>query len=126
MLVGTASGNIGRDAETRQAGKDTVTSFSIATTHREGKENITVWVDASIWGKRGEALSKFLTKGSTVSCSGEIYPHEHNGKTYMKMKVDQLALLGGKRGDSSSRSNGSSRSNTDASSDNNDDDQIPF
>jgi len=131
MLVGTAAGNLGKDAETRQAGKDTVTSFSVATQRMVGKEKVTTWIDCSIWGKRGEGLAPYLKKGSTVSCTGELFSHEHQGKTYLKMKVDQIALLGGKRdgnssGGSSSQSKSSTAKNNSSNDDAGDTDDIPF
>lgn len=124
MLVATASGNLGKDAVTRNAGQGTVTSFSVATTRMENKAKVTTWVDCSIWGKRGESLAPYLVKGATVSCNGELSTHEHNGKTYLKMRVDQIALLGGKRenaGSSAQPSSGSLPSDDDSG-----DDNIPF
>lgn len=61
---------IGRDAEIRHtANGDAVASLSLAFTYgRKGEDGKrpTQWVDASIWGKRAEALAQYLTKGSLV------------------------------------------------------------
>ena len=66
---------IGRDAEIRHtAGGDAVASLSLAFTYgRKGEDGKrpTQWVDASLWGKRAEALAQYLTKGSLVAVTPE-------------------------------------------------------
>lgn len=61
---------IGRDAELRRtAGGEAVCNLSLAFTYgRKGEDGKrpTQWVDASLWGKRAEALAQYLTKGSLV------------------------------------------------------------
>ena len=96
------SGNIGKDAETRnlQGGADSVTSFNVAVEDRQGKEKGTLWFTCSIWGKRGDALAQYLTKGSKVSVSGDLSTREHEGKTYLQIRADQVTLMGGNARDS--------------------------
>jgi single-strand DNA-binding protein len=90
------AGNIGRDAETRTTqGGDTVTSFNIAVKDRSGKEKVTLWFSCSIWGKGGDSLRQYLTKGSKVAVSGDLSTREHEGKTYLQVRVDQVSLMGG-------------------------------
>ena len=91
----TIAGNIGKDAQTRQAGSDKVTSFSVAVEHRAGREKTTMWFDVSIWGQRGEALSQYLTKGARVAVSGDFSTRDHDGKTYLQVRADQVTLMGG-------------------------------
>lgn len=66
---------IGRDAEIRHtAGGDAVASLSLAFTYgRKGEDGKrpTQWVEASLWGKRAEALAQYLTKGSLVAVTLE-------------------------------------------------------
>jgi single-strand DNA-binding protein len=96
MKTITIAGNIGKDAETRNAqGGDTVTSFNIAVEDRSGKEKVTLWFSCSIWGKRGDSLRQYLTKGSKVAVSGDLSTREHEGKTYLQVRVDQVSLMGG-------------------------------
>jgi single-strand DNA-binding protein len=92
----TIAGNVGKDAETRrtQSG-DAVTSFSIAVEDRIPKEKGTIWFRCSLWGKRGESLAQYLTKGSKVAVSGELSIEVYEGKTNLTVKVDQVTLLGG-------------------------------
>jgi single-strand DNA-binding protein len=92
----TIAGNIGKDAETRTTqGGDSVTSFNIAVEDRAGKEKATLWFSCSLWGKRGDALAQYLTKGSKVCVAGDLSTREHEGKTYLQIRVDQVSLMGG-------------------------------
>ena len=92
----TIAGRIGRSAELRRTqGGDPVASFSVAVDDRSGKEKATVWFDCSVWGKRAESLSQYLTKGTAVAVSGELGTREHNGKTYLTVRVNDVTMLGG-------------------------------
>ena len=92
----TIAGRIGRTAELRRTqGGDAVTSFSVAVDDRSGKDKTTVWFDCSIWGKRAESLSQYLTKGTAVCVSGDLGTREHNGKTYLTVRVNDVTMLGG-------------------------------
>lgn len=62
---------LGRDAELRNAqGGEPVTNLSLAYNYgkpdNSGKRQ-TVWIDGSLWGKRAEALTPYLLKG-TAHC----------------------------------------------------------
>lgn len=92
----TIAGNIGKNAETRQTqGGDSVTGFSVAVEERNGQDKRTIWFDCSLWGKRGSSLAQYLTKGSKVAVSGDLSTREHEGKTYLTIRADQVTLLGG-------------------------------
>jgi single-strand DNA-binding protein len=60
---------IGRDAEVRfTPGGDAVVSLSLAFGYGkkvDGKKPVQ-WVDAALWGKRGEAMAPYLLKGQQV------------------------------------------------------------
>ena len=92
----TIAGRIGRSAELRRTqGGDPVASFSVAVDDRSGKEKATMWFDCSVWGKRAESLSQYLTKGTAVCVSGDLGTREHNGKTYLTVRVNDVTMLGG-------------------------------
>ena len=94
----TIAGNIGKDAVTRTTNAgDKVTGWTVAVEERNGQEKRTIWFDVSIWGKRGESLAQYLTKGGKVAVSGELSTREHEGKTYLTVKADQVTLLGGRQ-----------------------------
>ena len=96
MKTITIAGNIGKDAETRRTqGGDAVTGWSLAVEERKGQDKRTLWFDCSLWGKRGEALAPYLTKGSRVAVSGDLSTREHDGKTYLTVKASEVTLMGG-------------------------------
>lgn len=92
----TIAGRLTRDAVTREAGSDKVTGFAVAVDDRSGKEKATVFFDCSLWGKRGESLAQYLTKGSSVTVSGDFGTREYEGKTYFTVRVNDVTLQGGK------------------------------
>ena len=97
MNVFTASGNIGRDAEVGNAGGTSVAGFSLAVKSGYGDKAQTVWVDCSLWGKQAESgLVQYLKKGQFVVVTGELGTREHEGKTYVTLRVSNVTL-GGKQ-----------------------------
>jgi single-strand DNA-binding protein len=124
MLIVTATGNIGKDAETRstQAG-DKVTSFSLGTKNGTGRDAGTIWLRCSIWGKRGESLAQYLTKGGSVTVVGDLTVGEYEGKPQYDLRVHDVALQGGKQADNVQGRREEPRR---ASRDDLDDDSIPF
>lgn len=90
------SGNIGKDAQTRTTqGGDKVTSWTVAVEERQGQDKRTIWFDCNLWGVRGEKLAEYLTKGGKVAVSGDLSTREHEGKTYLTVRADQVTLMGG-------------------------------
>lgn len=73
QLFGLA--RLGRDCELRYTPDGTaVTNLSLAFNYgRKGEDGKrpTQWIDAALWGKLGEALIDYLTKGSLVAVSLE-------------------------------------------------------
>jgi single-strand DNA-binding protein len=94
----TIAGRIGRDAEVRTAGTDKVCGFTVAVDSRQGREKVTNWWRISLWGKRGEALAQYLTKGSNVTISGEFSLSEYEGKPQLNIRANEVALQGGAQG----------------------------
>jgi single-strand DNA-binding protein len=93
----TIAGNIGKNAETRTTPNgDKVTSWTVGVDDRTSKEKGTMWFDCTLWGKRGDALAQYLTKGGKVTVSGELTRREYDGKTYLGMNVNDVTLQGGK------------------------------
>jgi single-strand DNA-binding protein len=101
----TISGNIGKNAETRTTqGGDKVTSWTVAVEDRSSKEKVTYWFDCNWWGKRGESVAQWLTKGSKVSVTGDLGKREYEGKTYLVIRVSDVTLMGGGQGGGEARS----------------------
>lgn len=105
MKTVTIAGKLGRDAETKQVGQDGVTSFSVAVDSREKIDGTwtktTVWFDCDFWGKRGQSVSQYLVKGTSVCVSGDLGMRTYqakDGKTkaQLTVKVGELTLMGSK------------------------------
>ncbi len=95
MNVLTISGNLGKDAVVRKAGDQSVAGFSIAMKSGYGDKAQTIWVDCSLWGKQAESgLVQYLKKGQFVVLSGEMGTREHEGKTYITLRVASVTLGG--------------------------------
>src|SRR5689334_10525622 len=102
-------GNLGADPELRytQAGK-AVLNMRLATTEsyldaNKVRQERTDWHNVVLWGKRGEALAKFLAKGSTIFVEGGLrtssYDDKDGNKRYKTEIVAQnIILSGGGRG----------------------------
>lgn len=97
MINATIVGNLGADAELKDTRAGSVCSFSVASTTKKGGEESTTWVRCSLWGKRGESLSRHLTKGSRVAVAGSLTTREYEGRTYVELNVSDVAFAGGKR-----------------------------
>lgn len=100
MITATVIGNLGRDADLHSVGNSgSVCGFSIASTEKKKGEDVTTWVRCSMWGTRGEKLAPHLVKGTRVAVSGSLSTREHEGKTYVELRVDQLEFLSSKKKD---------------------------
>ena len=90
------TGNLGNDCRPGQAGQTPVVNFSVAVKSGYGQNEQTIWVDCALFGNRATALDPYLTKGQTVAVRGELGTREHNGKTYIACKVNDVTLVGSK------------------------------
>lgn len=105
MQFMTIAGRIGRDAETRTTqGGDSVTGFTVAVDYRQGRDKATNWYRVSLWGKRGEALAQYLTKGVSVTVAGEFSLSEYEGRPQLNIRASEIALQGGRQQDDRERS----------------------
>jgi single-strand DNA-binding protein len=104
MLIG----NLGAEPELRYTQNNRpVLKFRIATTESymtdsgERKE-VTHWHNIVLWGKRGEALSKILTKGTQVYIEGRIENRSYDDKDGVKRNITEITasnlILLGRRG----------------------------
>lgn len=115
-------GRIGKDAVTRQAGDQKVTGFSLAVDSGFGDRKQTLWLDCSGWGKRFEGVASYLVKGAQIAAHGELGTREHEGKSYLTLKLVDLTLIGGK----AERPSVGKSGNNQNSSEMDDSDRIPF
>jgi single-strand DNA-binding protein len=102
MIQGIIAGNIGDDAKMKVIPSGTtVCEFSVASSRKDknGAEQ-TQWVRCSLFGKRGEALQKYLTKGTKVTVIGElnVRQYDKNGGgqgVSVEIRASEVALMGG-------------------------------
>ena len=90
------SGGLTRDAVLRTTRDgEHVASFSVAVSEGFGENKRSLYFDCSLWGKRGQNLAPHLTKGSRVSVAGDLSTREHEGKTYLTVRANEVTLMGG-------------------------------
>lgn len=111
----TLLGNLGADPELRMTNSgQAVLSMRLATSRgyldrNNTRQERTEWHSVSVWGKRAEALARFLSKGARLAVVGELRYSEYNDRTTgeKKWRTDIVArdvvLCGGngKRDDAS-------------------------
>lgn len=96
----TITGNLGKDAESRfLPNGDPIASFSVADS--QGRDKPSIWWNCTIFGKRAEALSQYLTKGQQVTVVGNVTEREWtdkdgNKRKSMDVRVQDIALQGSK------------------------------
>lgn len=103
MLIG----NLGQDPELKfTQGGQSVLKMRLATTEtyldKAGeRQERTEWHTVVLWGKRAEALHKFLHKGKTIYVEGRIQTRQYEDKDGVKkyatdINANELILLGGR------------------------------
>lgn len=101
----TGSFRIGRDAELRRTAQgEPVANLALAFNWGQRAQDgnrPSQWVEASLWGKRAEALAQYLTKGSSVyAVLGEPHIEHYEGRNGAGVKlvarVIDIELVGSK------------------------------
>ena len=95
----TMTGRLTRDPETREAGKTVVTKFSIAVNGFK-KEDVSFF-NCEAWGKVGEIISQYTSKGKQIAIAGTIRidsyeDNEGNARKATVINVRDMTLLGSK------------------------------
>ena len=102
-------GNLGQDPELRYTqGGQAVLNMRIATNdsymNRDGeRQERTEWHQVIVWGKRGEGLSKVLSKGKQIFVDGRLqtrsWEDKQGNKRYTtEIVANDVILLGGGAG----------------------------
>ena len=113
-------GNLGADPELRMtSGGQSVLKMRLATSEtyfdrNRVKQERTEWHNVVVWGKRAEALGKFLTKGSRLFVEGGLrtsnYEDRDGNKRYRtEIVANNIILSGGGRGSGGGGGGGGSR-----------------
>ena len=97
MNVFSFTGNLGQDCKVNQVSGTSVCNFSVAVKAGYGDREQTLWIGVALWGQRAEGrLPEYLTKGQQVAVSGELSRREHEGKTYLECRANDVTLVGKK------------------------------
>ncbi len=99
-------GNLGADPELRvTAGGEAILKLRVATSESyldksNTRQERTEWHSVTMWGKRGEALSKFLKKGERIFVEGRLHTssYEKDGEKRYRTEVVATNLILGGRG----------------------------
>jgi single-strand DNA-binding protein len=114
MLIG----NLTRDPELRVTPKGTaICTFSIAVNRKfkddsGGEREEVTYVDIEAWGKSGENISKYCTKGRPLFVEGRLRLDQWEDKTTkekrsrMKVVCDNFQFLGSGRADGAAPAGG--------------------
>src|SRR5436190_2572483 len=103
-------GNLTRDPELRVTPKGTsICQFSLAINRKfkmesgESREEV-IFVDVEAWGKQGETIAKYLTKGRPLFVEGRLRLDQWEDKntkekrSRMKVVLENFQFLGDSRG----------------------------
>lgn len=104
------SGNLTRDPELRATASGTqVLSFGVAVNDRRRNPQTGEWedypnfVDCTMFGKRAEAVSRYMAKGQKAAIEGKLRysSWERDGQKRSKLEVivEELELMGKKQQD---------------------------
>jgi single-strand DNA-binding protein len=113
-------GRLTRDSELKYTNTGTaICKISIAVNRRrkidEQWTEEASFFDVTIWGKMGEAISKYLVKGKQVGIEGELRQSkwEQDGQPRSKVEIiaNNVQLLGSRSGDRPDIQRGESESN---------------
>ncbi|MDO4183348.1 MAG: single-stranded DNA-binding protein [Coriobacteriia bacterium] len=116
------SGNLTRDPDLRSTASGmSVLSFGVAVNDRRRNAQTGEWedypnfIDCTLFGSRGEALSKYLTKGQKVAVEGKLRwsQWERDGQKRSKIEVivDELEFMSNRNGGSGAGNQGGYASN---------------
>ena len=103
----TVCGQLGRDSELKTIPSgEQVLSFTVADS--QGREKPTIWWRCQLWGKRATSLQQYLVKGQAVTVVGNVTMREYTDKDgtpkqSMDVRVQDVALQGGRREESTPR-----------------------
>jgi len=99
-------GRLTRDAELKHLNTGTAICIFFIAVNRSVKrgdkwEDEASFFDVSLFGKQGEAVAQYLTKGQQVAVAGELKQDrwEKDGQKHSRVVIvaDTVQLLGGKR-----------------------------
>lgn len=114
------TGNLVKDAETRDAGSTKVTQLTIACNENVKKgdnwEQYANFFDLTWFGgKRAETLSQYLKKGQRIAVEGRLrqdrWEKDGQKQSRIVVRVENIELIGGKAGNGGNSESSSAEDN---------------
>ena len=102
------TGNLTKDAELKQtSGGMAIVKMRLAVNDRRKNASTGQWedspnfIDVTMFGSRGEAVSRFLSKGKQIAVEGKLRWHEWESaagekRSGIEVVADDIELLGGR------------------------------
>lgn len=100
-------GNLTKNPETRNVGQSTITELGLAVNRKyktasgESREEVT-FINATAWGKQGEVIAKYMSKGKPIYIEGRLkldtWEDKNGGgkRSKLSVVVENFQFLGGK------------------------------
>ncbi|MCL2190924.1 MAG: single-stranded DNA-binding protein [Treponema sp.] len=111
----TLVGRLTRDAELKSIASGTsVCKFSVAVNRNvksgdEWKEEVS-YFDVVLWGRRGEAVHQYMTKGKMIGVDGELrqdrWQQDGQNRSKVEIVANNIQFLGGNPGASGGQGGG--------------------
>lgn len=103
-IFSTFTARAGKDAEVKfLPSGEAILEVNAVTDYYDSKkkEKVGQWMRVSMFGKRGESVAKYLTKGSTFTVSGQLHVAEYDKKDgsrgySLEVRASEIELVGGK------------------------------
>ncbi len=103
-------GNLTRDPETKHLPSSSITDFSVAVNRKFKKADGTdseevAFIDCKAWGKTGEIIKQYFTKGKPILVEGRItqdqWKDKESGANRSKLlvTVESFSFVGGEKKD---------------------------
>lgn len=87
MNIVILTGRMTKDAETKTLSTgSTITSFTLAV-DRGGKSKETDFIECKAWGKTGDFVSQYFSKGKPITVVGKIQTRTYEAQDGSKRKV---------------------------------------
>lgn len=125
-------GRLTRDAELKQVGDKNLLSFSIAINGYK-KDDVSFF-QFELWGKQGEAIAQWMTKGKQVAVKGELkqkrwQAQDNSTREQVLIIANSVQLLGSSNASNNQQSSGNVQGDNNGTQDTtfgDSNDDIPF
>lgn len=93
-------GRLGKDPETVNTDKSTITKFSIATSEKYNGNEVTQWHNVKAFSELGTNIAKYFKKGDLIFIEGKLtynqFEKDAKKQTYTEIIAQSFSFCGGK------------------------------